>query len=100
MSLKRQTMWNVVPLVVVRVVGFFSVPLIYRCLGDQMYALWGYVDTFTGMFGFADLGLGVAVGRYVGLALGKGDQAAAREYWGTGNLIALPLLGLMALLFM
>lgn len=100
MSLKRQTLWSMAPLIVVSVVGFFSVPLFYRSLGDQMYALLGYVATFSGMFGFADLGLGVAVGRYVGTALGAGDQTAVREYWGTGNLIALPLLGLMALAFM
>jgi O-antigen/teichoic acid export membrane protein len=46
-----------------------------------------------------DLGLGVAVGRYVGVALGKNDLQAVREYWGTGNAIAIPLLAAMALVF-
>jgi O-antigen/teichoic acid export membrane protein len=64
-----------------------------------MYALWFYVITFNGMFGFADLGLGVAVGRYVGMALGRGDHAAVRLYWGTGNLVAVPLLVLMGVVF-
>ena len=87
------------PLIVVSVVNILSVPLFFRYLGDEMYALWGYISAFTGMFGFADLGLGVAVGRYIGVALGKGDHDSVREYWGTGNLIAIPLLGLVGLMF-
>ncbi len=51
-------------------------PLFLRFLGNDMYALWGYIITFTGMFGFADLGLGVAVGRHVSVALGKNDLDA------------------------
>src|SRR5437773_9888050 len=93
MTLKRQSLWSIAPLVVISAVNIFSVPLFYRYLGAELYALWFYVITFTGIFGFADLGLGVAVGRYIGFAMGKGDAAAVREYWGTGNLIALPLVG-------
>jgi O-antigen/teichoic acid export membrane protein len=99
MTLKRQFLWSMAPLVVITVVNVFSVPLFYRYLGPDLCALWFYVSTFVGMFGFADLGLGVAVGRYIGVALGKGDHEAVREYWGTGNVIALPLLALMALVF-
>lgn len=95
-SLKRQTLWSMLPLLVVTVVNIVSVPLFYRFLGAEKYALWMYVLTFTGIFGFMDLGLGVAVGRYIGVALGKADQVAVREYWGTGNIIAIPLLGVMA----
>ncbi len=99
MTLKRQFLWSMAPLAVITLVNVFSVPLFYRYLGADLCALWFYVSTFVGMFGFADLGLGVAVGRYIGVALGKGDHQAVREYWGTGNLIALPLLALMALVF-
>lgn len=99
MSLKRQTVWNMMPLLVVSGVNIFSVPLFYRYLGADLYALWFYVITFTGVFGFADLGLGVAVSRFIGVAIGRGDYAAVREYWGTGNLIALPLLLAMGLGF-
>ncbi len=88
------------PLVVVTFVNVVSVPLFYRYLGAEMYALWFYVLTFTGTFGFMDLGLGVAVGRYMGIALGKGDEQAVREYWGTANVIAIPLLAFMALGFL
>jgi len=96
MSLKKQTLWNMLPLFVVTLVNIVSVPLFYRFLGSEKYALWMYVLTFTGIFGFMDLGLGVAVGRYIGVALGRGDKDAIREYWGTANAIAIPLLAGMA----
>ncbi len=66
------------PLVVVTVLNLVSVPLFYRYLGADLYALMFYVTSFSGSFGFADLGLGVAVGRYVGVELGRGDLDAAR----------------------
>lgn len=87
------------PLLVVTVTNIVSVPLFYRFLGSEMYALWFYVLTLTGAFGFVDLGIGVAVGRYIGVALGSENAAAVREYWGTGNVIVIPLLFLMALVF-
>ena len=99
MSLKLQTLWSMAPLLVVTAINVISVPLFYRYLGAELYALWFYVLTFTGAFGFMDLGLGVAVGRYVGVALGKNDLQAVREYWGTGNAIAVPLLAAMGTLF-
>jgi O-antigen/teichoic acid export membrane protein len=99
MNLKKQTLWSMLPLIVVTLVNIASVPLFYRYLGPEMYALWFYVLTFTGAFGFMDLGLGVAVGRYIGVALGEKDLQAVREYWGTGNAIAIPLLIAMGLIF-
>jgi O-antigen/teichoic acid export membrane protein len=99
MSLKRQTLWSIAPLVVVTVLNLASVPLFYRYLGADMYALWFYVINFTGAFGFMDLGLGVAVGRYIGVALGAGREEEVRELWGSGNLLAVPLLAFFALIF-
>src|ERR1700681_3269474 len=99
MSLKKQTLWSMAPLLVVTVMNVVSVPLFYRYLGAELYALWFYVLTFTGAFGFMDLGLGVAVGRYIGVALGRKDAQAVREYWATGNAIAIPLLAVMGLFF-
>src|SRR5215467_3321165 len=99
MSLKKQLLWNLAPIVVISAVNLFSVPLNFRFLGAELYGIWLWVLSLNGTFGFADLGLGVIVGRFVGVALGRGDQQAVREYWGTGNLIVLPFIGLIALLF-
>lgn len=99
MSVKRQTLWSLAPLIVVTALNLVSIPLFYRYLGADFYALIFYVATFSGSFGFADLGLGVAVGRYVGVELGRGDLEAARSYWGTGNAVAIPLLLAMSAVF-
>src|SRR5438874_12728836 len=99
MSLKQQILWSMAPLIVVTAINIVSVPLFYRYLGTELYALWFYVLTFTGAFGFMDLGFGVAVGRYIGVALGRKDLQAVREYWGTGNVIAIPLLAAMGIAF-
>ena len=99
MSLKRQFFWSMVPLLAVTLVNLFSVPLFLRFLGQDLYALWFYVNTLSGTFGFMDMGLGAAVGRYIGVALGAQDPAAVRRYWGTGNLMALPVLTLMMTVF-
>lgn len=99
MSLKSQTLWSSAPLVVITGLNLISVPLFYRYLGAEMYALWFYVQTLSGSFGFMDLGLGTAVGRYLGVSLASGDRDAVKAYWGTGNLTAIPLLCLMAGIF-
>jgi len=87
------------PLLVISVVNLVSVRLFYRYLGPEMYALWFYVNTLSGSFGFMDLGLGTAVGRYIGVALGAQDKTAVRQYWGTANLMAIPVLLIMAAVF-
>jgi O-antigen/teichoic acid export membrane protein len=99
MSIKRQTLWSLAPLVVTAAVAFFSAPLFVRYLGTEMYAMFLYVTGVSAMFGFADLGLGTVVGRNISMALGKNDLAAVRRYWGTGNLIVLPVLILVTLGF-
>ena len=65
-------------MLVLSVVNIFSMPLFWRWLGTDMYALWSYVIFFTGMFGFADMGLAVAVNDAGGaVRLGAGSVAAA-----------------------
>lgn len=80
------------------VLTILSVPIYFHALGNKMYALWFYVQTFTGAFGFMDLGLGVAVGRYIGVALGRDDILAVKQYWATGHAIALPFLACTTIL--
>lgn len=87
------------PILVTSVISVVSVPLYFRVLGDQMYAMWFYVGTLTGAFGFMDLGMGVAAGRYIGVALGANDQDAAKQYWATSHSIVLPMVAFFAVVF-
>jgi len=99
MSIKRQTVWSLVPLLITAGAAVFSMPLLVKYLGTEMYAIYLYVTAISGIFGFADLGLGVVVGRHLSIALGQNDLPAVRRYWGTGNLIVLPVLGLATIAF-
>jgi O-antigen/teichoic acid export membrane protein len=64
-------------------------PFYLNYLGAGGYAIWGYTLAFTGSLGFADAGLGVATGRFVGIELGRGDQDRARRFWATGHYLVL-----------
>jgi O-antigen/teichoic acid export membrane protein len=98
-SLRTQTLWSMMPILVTSVVSIVSVPLYFRFLGEEKYALWIFIATLTGAFGFMDLGMGVATGRFMGVALGKNDQEAVKEYWATGNAIVFPMVLFFALGF-
>lgn len=87
------------PILVTSVVSVISVPLYFKVLSAEMYAMWFYVGTLTGAFGFMDLGVGVAVGRFIGVAKGRDDQEAVEEYWATGNAIVLPFVLFFAVIF-
>ena len=87
------------PILVTSVVSIISVPLYFRVLGSEMYAMWFYVGTLTGAFGFMDLGMGVAAGRYMGVAIGANDQEAVKQYWATSHAIVLPMVAFFALVF-
>lgn len=99
MKLERATAWSLLPILTLSVLSIATVPVYYHSLGTDFYALWFAIQTMTGTFGFMDLGLGVATGRFVGIALGRGDFAGARETWASGNLLNLVLLFLMAAAF-
>jgi O-antigen/teichoic acid export membrane protein len=98
-NLRIQTLWSMMPLLVTSVISVISVPLYFRVLGSDMYAMWFYIGTMTGALGFMDLGIGVAVGRFIGVALGRKDTQAVREYWATGNALVLPLVLFFAAVF-
>jgi O-antigen/teichoic acid export membrane protein len=64
-------------------VGFFLTPFVVHSLGDRMYGFWALVGTFIGYYGLLELGLGSAVSRYVGGALGKGDKEECGKLFST-----------------
>lgn len=99
MKLEQATAWSLLPILLLAILSVVTVPIYYHSFGPEMYALWFAVQTMTGSFGFMDLGMGVATGRFIGVAIGRGDFAAAREYWASGNLVNLVFLGAMALAF-
>ena len=99
MKLEQATAWSLLPILLLAILSVVTVPIYYHSFGPEMYALWFAVQTMTGSFGFMDLGMGVATGRFVGVAIGRGDFAAAREYWASGNVVNLVFLGAMALAF-
>lgn len=47
------------------IVGFFLTPFILHRLGDAAFGLWVLMSTFTGYYGFLDLGIRNAIIRYV-----------------------------------
>jgi O-antigen/teichoic acid export membrane protein len=100
MSVARQSSWGLLPVAAGAIVGVVSAPLFLRFLGAEMFALWSYVTAVVGMFGFADLGLGITIAYHMGTAIGRRDAAGAREYWATGHAMAIPLLLAMGGLFM
>lgn len=99
MRIEQATAWSLLPVLVLSALSVVTVPVYYHSLGSDMYALWLAIQTMTGTFGFMDFGLGVATGRFVGVALGRGDFTAAREYWASGNIINFGFLSIMALFF-
>lgn len=99
MKLEQATAWSLLPILLLAILSVVTVPIYYHSFGPEMYALWFAVQTMTGSFGFMDLGMGVATGRFVGVAIGRGDFSAAREYWASGNVVNLVFLGAMAVAF-
>ncbi len=68
-SLKSQTLWNFVPITATMITGLITVRLFLKYLSDDNYAIYFYVLSLGGVFGFMDLGIGCSVGRYIGMAL-------------------------------
>jgi O-antigen/teichoic acid export membrane protein len=82
--------------------AFFSLisfRVMYNGMGAEMYALLLYVLTMTGTFGFMDLGIGTALARYMGMALGHQDHQAVQEYWAVGMRLGILFTAFFSLIF-
>ncbi len=70
--LARNTVLNVVGLVVPLLAGFAAIPFVVRALGAQRFGVLSLVWVVFGYFGLFDLGLGRTTTKYVADALGRG----------------------------
>ena len=85
--LVRNTALNLAGLAVPLGVGFFSIPLVVRALGNDRFGILALVWVVFGYFGLFDLGLGRTTTRAIADALGRGDTARLpATFWTTVHL--------------
>ena len=70
----RNTVLNLVGLVVPLAVGFVTIPMVVRALGNERFGILALVWVVLGYFGLFDLGLGRTTTRYVADCLGRNDK--------------------------
>jgi O-antigen/teichoic acid export membrane protein len=80
----RNTVLNFFGLVVPLAVGFVSIPLVVRALGNERFGILALVWVVFGYFGLFDLGLGRTTTRYIADCLGRDDAEKLPGYlWTT-----------------
>jgi O-antigen/teichoic acid export membrane protein len=72
----RNTALNLVGLALPLAVGFVTIPMVVRALGNQRFGILALVWVVFGYFGLFDLGLGRTTTRSVADALGRNDMAS------------------------
>ena len=73
----RNTVLNLVGLVVPLAVGFVTIPMVVRALGNERFGILALVWVVFGYFGLFDLGLGRTTTRYVADCLGRNEPRQA-----------------------
>ena len=80
----RNTVLNLVGLVVPLAVGFVTIPMVVRALGNARFGILALVWVVFGYFGLFDLGLGRTTTRYVADCLGRNEPDKMPGYlWTT-----------------
>lgn len=80
----RNTVLNFFGLVVPLAVGFVTIPMVVRALGNQRFGILALVWVVFGYFGLFDLGLGRTTTRYIADALGRNEKEKLSGYlWTT-----------------
>ena len=72
----RNTVLNFFGLVVPLAVGFVTIPMVVRALGNDRFGILALVWVVFGYFGLFDLGLGRTTTRYIADALGRNETEA------------------------
>jgi O-antigen/teichoic acid export membrane protein len=80
----RNTVLNFFGLVVPLAVGFVTIPMVVRALGNDRFGILALVWVVFGYFGLFDLGLGRTTTRYIADALGRNEREKLPGYlWTT-----------------
>lgn len=80
----RNTILNLIGLVIPLLVGFVTIPLVVRGLGNDRFGVLTLVWVVFGYFGMFDLGLGRTTTRYIADALGRDENEKLSPYlWTT-----------------
>jgi O-antigen/teichoic acid export membrane protein len=80
----RNTVLNFFGLIVPLAVGFVTIPLVVRALGNDRFGILALVWVVFGYFGLFDLGLGRTTTRYIADALGRNESGKlAGTLWTT-----------------
>jgi O-antigen/teichoic acid export membrane protein len=94
-TLFRNTVLNLFGLVVPLAVGFVTIPLVVRALGNDRFGILALVWVVFGYFGLFDLGLGRTTTKYIADALGKNAPEKLSGYLWTAVLMQTAI-GLLA----
>jgi len=96
-TLFRNTVLNLFGLVVPLAVGFVTIPMVVRALGNERFGILALVWVVFGYFGLFDLGLGRTTTKYISDALGRNEPAKLPGYLWTAVLLQTAI-GLLAAL--
>ncbi len=94
----KNALSNWAAFVVGAIIALAISPYLVRSLGDKDYGFWTLIMTFTGYYGFIDMGIRSAVIVYVTRYLANGEKEKLNELVNTA-LISLSVLGLVIVAF-
>jgi O-antigen/teichoic acid export membrane protein len=89
LSLKRNTIWNLIGTGLPLVMGVFTIPYLVRHLGVEAFGILTLVWTLIGYFSLFDFGLGRALTQQVASSLAHRDQASISAIVKSGFLFTL-----------
>jgi O-antigen/teichoic acid export membrane protein len=96
-TLFRNTVLNLLGLAFPLAVGFVTIPLVVRALGNDRFGILSLVWVVFGYFGLFDLGLGRTTTKYIADALGRNESEKLPRYLWTAVLMQTAI-GLVAAL--
>jgi len=83
----RNTVLNFFGLVIPLAVGFVTIPMVVRALGNDRFGILALVWVVFGYFGLFDLGLGRTTTRYIADAMGRNEEEKLPAYLWTAVLL-------------